>query len=249
MLKIEDLSVKIGKNLLVENCSFFIPEGTITAMVGESGSGKTTLASTVLGMLPPDAKARGRVLLHEKDLLSCSAKKISTLRKSIIFTVFQDASNSFNPSIKMRRQLYELAGRRKGDTITSFNEKMSGILESLGMGRELLNRYPFELSGGMLQRCMMACAFYVEPELLIADEVTSAVDTIIQKDIVNLLKQLNREKGATIWLITHDLELTLEAAHHLVVMSRGRVVEQGPVAQVLAHPRHAYTKRLLDSRF
>ena len=123
------------------------------------------------------------------------------------------------------------------------------ILDDLGLSSEILEQYPFELSGGMLQRCMIACALYVEPDLLIADEPTSALDMVLQKEFIELLKRLNEEQGTTILFITHDLDIVAEAADEMVVMQQGEVVETGAVVEVFERPEHRYTKRLLESRF
>lgn len=130
-----------------------------------------------------------------------------------------------------------------------FLGKIGTILDSLGLSVEIMEQYPFELSGGMLQRCMIACALYVEPTLLIADEPTSALDMMLQKEFIGLLKRLNEEQGTTILLVTHDLDIVAEVAHEMIVMRQGEVVETGTVKTVFERPQHPYTKRLLESRF
>ena len=151
-------------------------------------------------------------MFGNKDLLAMSNKEMTTIRGSQIFTIFQDATNSFNPSVKMGKQLYEFSGRRIQDNIAEFQVKMVDILNDLGLSKAIMEQYPFELSGGMLQRCMIACALYIEPDLLIADEPTSALDTILQKEFIELLKELNEKQGTTILLITHDLDIVAEVA-------------------------------------
>jgi ABC-type dipeptide/oligopeptide/nickel transport system ATPase component len=249
MLSVNQLSIEIDGKSIVQNSSFLVPRGKITSIIGESGSGKSMTVSALLGLLPPGAKATGQAVFNEKNLITVLNKEMDVIRKAHIFTIFQDAANSFNPSVKMRNQLYEFSGRRTGDSFEGFRVKMCNILNDLGLSLEVLEQYPFELSGGMLQRCMIACALYVEPDLLIADEPTSALDMVLQQEFIGLLKRLNEEQGTTILLITHDLDVVADVAHEMIVMRHGEVVETGDVGAVFERPEHPYTKRLLESRF
>ena len=249
MLKINQLSIEINEKKIVDASSFSVPRGRITSIIGESGSGKSMTVSALLDILPAGAKSTGQALFANKDLLTMSNKEMAKIRGSQIFTIFQDAANSFNPSVKMGKQLYEFSGRRIQDSVSKFIVRMVVILEDLGLSQEIMEQYPFELSGGMLQRCMIACALYVEPDLLIADEPTSALDTILQREFIELLKGLNEQQGTTILLITHDLDIVAEVANEMVVMHKGKVVETGTVSEVFERPKNAYTKRLLESRF
>ncbi|PIC80800.1 peptide ABC transporter ATP-binding protein [Sporosarcina sp. P18a] len=249
MIEVRDLSIHIKGKHITHHIDFTIPRGNITSLIGESGSGKSMTVSALLGMLPDDAKVSGSIMYEGRNLLDASDQEMEGVRKQDIFTIFQDALNSFNPSVKMGRQLYAFSGERVGDSVPVFNEKMHVILEKLGLSWEVVEQFPFQLSGGMLQRCMIACAFYVEPALLIADEPTSALDMVLQKEFIQLLIRLNEERGTTIFLITHDLDIVAEAAHEMVVMQQGSIVETGKVETIFSHPRHAYTKRLLESRF
>ncbi|MCM3638647.1 ABC transporter ATP-binding protein [Sporosarcina luteola] len=248
MLEVKGLSVEINGIPVVKGNSFFIPEGKITALIGESGSGKSMTVTALLRMLPTGALASGEIRYMDTDLLKVTNEEMAVLRKKEFFTIFQDALNSFNPSVKMDRQLYAFSAGRVGDDQESFRKKMKAILGKLSLSGDILNRYPFELSGGMLQRCMIACALYVEPALLIADEPTSALDKVVQKEFLRWLRLLN-ESGTTVLIITHDLDVVADAADEMIVMRKGEVVETGAVADVLARPRHEYTKRLLNSRF
>lgn len=249
MLSVQQLSIDIDGKPIVRNSSFSVPFGKITSIIGESGSGKSMTISALLGILPSGAKATGQAIFNDTNLITVSDKEMIEIRKKHLFTIFQDAANSFNPSVKMRRQLFEFSGRKTDDTSEEFRLKMAGILDDLGLASEIMEQYPFELSGGMLQRCMIACALYVEPAILIADEPTSALDMVLQKEFIGLLKRLNEQHGTTILLITHDLDIVAEAAHEMVVMRHGEVIETGSVAKVFEYPEHPYTKLLLDSRF
>lgn len=249
MLRVHQLSIDIDGKSIVRNSSFSVPLGKITSIIGESGSGKSMTVSALLGIVPTGAKVTGQAIFNEKNLITVSDREMMEIRKKHLFTIFQDAANSFNPSVKMRHQLFEFSGRKTGDTIEEFRVKMEGILDDLGLASEIMEQYPFELSGGMLQRCMIACALYMEPALLIADEPTSALDMVLQKEFIGLLKRLNERHGTTILLITHDLDIVAEAAHDMVVMRHGEVIETGSVVEVFDCPKHPYTKLLLDSRF
>ncbi len=249
MLSVNQLSIKIGQKNIVRTSTFSVPLGKITSIIGESGSGKSMTVSALLGLLPPGARATGQATFNEKNLITVSDKEMTEIRKAHIFTIFQDAANSFNPSLKIGRQLYELSGARIGDSVQQFQDKIVVIVNDLALSSKVMEQYPFELSGGMLQRCMIACALYMKPDLLIADEPTSALDMVLQKEFIGLLKRLNEQHGTTILLITHDLAIVAEVAHEMVVMRQGEVVETGSVAQVFDCPKHPYTKLLLDSRF
>lgn len=249
MIQVSDLSITIHDKKIINDVAITIPRGKITSIIGESGSGKSMTVSAIIGMLPGNVHMQGKVLYDGQNLLGINPKVMDSIRKKDIFTIFQDTSNSFNPSVKMGRQLYAYSGGRLGDTVEIFNVKMRLILEKLDLSLDILGQYPFQLSGGMLQRCMIACAFYVEPALLIADEPTSALDRMRQKEFIESLIQLNEDRGTTILLITHDLDLVAEAAHEIAVMYKGSVVETGTVEAVFSRPVHAYTKRLLESRF
>lgn len=248
MLEAINLSIDIDGATVVNGSSFFIPKGKVTAMIGESGSGKSMTVAALLRMLPARAQATGEMRFMGADLLKATDEEMAVLRKKEFFTIFQDALNSFNPSVRMDRQLYAFSAGRVGDDHGTFRTKMKEILGKLSLSGDVLDRYPFELSGGMLQRCMIACALYVEPALLIADEPTSALDKVVQKDFLKWLRLLN-ESGTTVLIITHDLDIVADAADEMIVMRKGEIVETGAVADVLASPAHQYTKRLLDSRF
>jgi ABC-type glutathione transport system ATPase component len=248
MLDVKDLSIVIDGTAILKGSSFFIPKGKITAMIGESGSGKSMTVAALLRMLPGGARVSGAIRYKDADLLEATTEEMGAIRKKEFFTIFQDAMNSFNPSVKMERQLYAFSAGRVGDDQEGFRKKMKGIFGRLSLSADIVDRYPFELSGGMLQRCMIACALYVKPALLIADEPTSALDRVVQKEFLKWLRLLN-ESGTTVLMITHDLDIATDVADEMIVMLKGEIVETGRVSDVLARPTHAYTKRLLESRF
>lgn len=249
MLRLKNVSVSINNKNLIQHISFTVPEHKITAVIGESGSGKSTTISAILGILPAHANIQGEIFWHDSNVLAMSSKERSTIGKTNFFTIFQDAANSFSPTTKMRKQLYMFSGQRLGHKEELFLSKMSLIFKDLELSEDILQRYPFELSGGMLQRCMLACAFYNEPALLIADEPTSALDMLHQQEFIKLLKNLNNRLGTTILLITHNLEMAVSTAHSIVVMKSGEVVETGQASEIFEAPKHPYTKRLVANHF
>lgn len=249
MFNIENLTVRVQEKNLVHNISFAVPKGQITAVIGESGSGKSTTVSAVLGIIPPQANTTGAVLWEGSNMLEMANEEKARLRAKHFFTIFQDASNSFSPSQKMKHQLFALTALRLGHKKALFLATMTSILKDLNLPESVLNCYPFELSGGMLQRCMLACALYIQPDVLIADEPTSALDMLHQQDFMKLLKNYHTQLGTTILLITHDLGVAASIADTIVVMKNGEVVEKGPVANIFQQPKHPYTKRLVANHF
>jgi ABC-type dipeptide/oligopeptide/nickel transport system ATPase component len=249
MFKIDNLTVRVNDKNLIHNISLTVPKGQITAVIGESGSGKSTTVSAILGMLPPPAEATGAVFFNGQNIMTMSKKDRLLLRTKHIFTIFQDATNSFSPTKKMKQQLYMFTALRMGEEKEMFLPKMTAILKELNLTEDVLDCYPFELSGGMLQRCMLACALYNEPDILIADEPTSALDMLHQQHFITLLKNLHAQLGTTIILITHDLGVAVSLADTIVVMKNGEIVEKGPATEIFEQPKHPYTKRLVANQF
>lgn len=248
IFKIENVAVHLNGKYLIQDLSFTVPKGQITAVIGESGSGKSTTLSALLGMLPAQAVMEGSILFNERNLMELSEQERAGLRKKHFFTIFQDATNSFSPTLKMKQQLYRLTASRLGQKEEAFLGKITAIFKDLNLPEDVLNRYPFELSGGMLQRCMLACAFYNEPDVLMADEPTSALDMLHQQEFIKLLKNLHARLGTTIILITHDLGVAA-IADSMIVMKNGEIVEGGQVAEIFKEPKHPYTKRLVANHF
>ncbi|MFJ7666491.1 ATP-binding cassette domain-containing protein [Lysinibacillus sp. NPDC097195] len=249
MFNIENLTVRVHNKNLVRNISFAVPKGQITAVIGESGSGKSTTVSAILGILAPQADATGTVLFEGRNLLKMSNDERVQLRSKRFFTILQDASNSFSPTQKMKHQLYTLTALRLGHKKELFLATMTSIFKDLNLPESVFNCYPFELSGGMLQRCMLACALYIKPDVLIADEPTSALDMLHQQDFMKLLKNYHSQLGTTILLITHDLGVAASIANTIVVMKDGEVVEKGQVEEIFQQPQHPYTQRLVANHF
>ncbi|MBS4176748.1 ATP-binding cassette domain-containing protein [Lederbergia citrea] len=250
LLQVNKLTVDIKGEKAVDEASFSVNKGEITCIIGQSGSGKSMSINALLGILPPTATSMGEAYFSGMNLLAMSEKKLQQVRGTKIFTIFQDAANSFNPSIKMKHQLYQLTGKKLGHSFPVFRKKIHEILRDLQFTepQAITEHYPFQLSGGMLQRCMVACALYTEPILLIADEPTSALDMILQKELIEMLINMNQNTRTSILLVTHDLGVAAEAADELIVMLEGKVIETGNTLTIFDHPNHPYTKKLLEGR-
>ena len=255
LLSIRDLSVAFrqgGKQTLaVDRVSFDLAKGRTLAVVGESGSGKSVTALSVVKLLayPAASHPSGEIFFNGRDLLKASEDELRRVRGNDITMVFQEPMTSLNPLHTIEQQIaeiLELHGRASGSGI---RPRVIELLQEVGIPRaeERLSAYPHQLSGGQRQRVMIAMALANEPELLIADEPTTALDVTVQAQILALLKRLQAKRGMAILFITHDLGIVRKLAHDVVVMMKGKVVEAGPVAEVFARPQHAYTQKLLAS--
>jgi peptide/nickel transport system ATP-binding protein len=247
MLSIRNLSVSFGGVQALKGVSFEVPENCTVALVGESGSGKSTAALSILGLLPESATLRGELLLDGRDLLQTPLRKI---RGAQIGMVFQEPMSSLNPLFTAGFQIAEVLREHRGLGRRAARRRAVELLGEVGIAdaERRVEAYPFELSGGQQQRVMIAMAIACEPKLLIADEPTTALDVTIQKQILELLRDLQRRRRMSILYITHDLGLVADIADHVVVLREGEIREQGPVKAVFAAPRDPYTKALLACR-
>ena len=253
LLSVQGLSVDVvgaaGPIRLIEDVSFHLARGEKLALVGESGSGKTVTALSVLKLLV-DGRYRGQVRFEGRDLLTASERQMRGIRGREIAMVFQEPMTAFNPLYTVGNQICEVLelheGLRRGAARTRALEMLERVRVS--DPQRCFASLPHQLSGGQRQRAMIAMALACRPKLLIADEPTTALDVTIQRRIVALLDELQRELGMAVLLITHDLPLVASFADRIAVMKDGRVVEQGPTPQVFATPSHAYTRSLIDSR-
>jgi oligopeptide/dipeptide ABC transporter ATP-binding protein len=235
----------------VDGVSFELAPGEILGLVGESGCGKTTVGFSLLGLLPAAARiVRGEVVFEGENLLKKSREEMRQLRGNRIAMVFQDPMTSLDPSFTIGDQLMEPLREHLGLGREEARERALDLLAQVGIPApaERLRRYPHEFSGGMRQRVVIAIALACNPSLLICDEPTSALDVTIQAQILGLLRALKREHQSTaILLITHDLGVVAQLCRRVAVMYAGQIVEQGPVRDVFAAPRHPYTQGLLGS--
>jgi peptide/nickel transport system ATP-binding protein len=254
LLKINDLHVAFrqGKSLIpaVQGASLAVYPGQTVAIVGESGSGKSTTAHAIINLLPGTGQVTGGEILFEgRDIANASKKDIFAVRGSKIGLVPQDPMSNLNPLYRVGKQIkeaLEASGIAKGKAADA---RVIELLEEAGLpdAERRAKQFPHEFSGGMRQRALIAMGLAARPKLLIADEPTSALDVTVQKQILDHLDQLTDDLGVAVLLITHDLGLAAERADHLVVMYKGRVVESGPALQILQHPQHPYSQRLIKS--
>lgn len=234
----------------VDDVSFTVEPGEIAAVVGESGSGKSSAALALTRLLPPQAGVSGRVLLGGGNLLAAPEATLRAVRGGRIAYVFQDPASSLNPVLPIGEQLLETitlhTEARGGEARRAAAEWLGRVGIASASGR--LEAYPHEFSGGMQQRVCLAMALAANPVLLVADEPTTALDVTVQIQILRLIRDLQRQMGLSVLLISHDLTVVERLSHRLGVMRRGRLVEWGETAQVLAHPSHLYTQELLRAR-
>lgn len=254
MLRIRDLVVRFpraeGRPVVVDRAGLEIRRGEIHGLVGESGSGKTLLARSILDLLPPGAEiAAGSIAFQEQELVGLDLKLMRRLRGAQIGMVFQEPMMSLNPALKIGRQMMEAMRLHLDLDEATIRARAIEMLNRVRMPapERCLAAYPHEFSGGMRQRIMLASVLMLRPALLIADEPTTALDVLIQKEVLEIMLEVVRDLGTAVLLITHDLGLVATYARQLTVMERGRVVEEGEVARVLARPSHPYTQRLLQA--
>ena len=254
LLDVRQLRVEFSSNaksvVAVQNLSFSIQPGETVAVVGESGSGKTTaaLALTRLTPPPPACNLNGQVLWQDgTDLLSCSDSTLRQARGGKLAYIFQEPSTSLNPVFSIGFQIAE-ALRLHQPKLPSTSTEVTRLLKLVGIRDPELRShdYPHQLSGGMQQRAMIAMALACQPKLLVADEPTTALDVTIQAQILDLLRDLRNQLGMSVLLITHNFGIVANFADRVLVMLEGKLVEQGPVKEILRSPQHPYTRALLD---
>ncbi|KJP15397.1 peptide ABC transporter ATPase [Klebsiella aerogenes] len=236
----------------VQEVSFSIQAGQTVGIVGESGCGKSVTAMSLMGLLPPQA-ARidgGEILFEGRDLLTLKARHMADLRGNQLAMIFQEPMSALNPVLTIGEQLCEPLIRHRGDSPQAAWQRAIHLLNEVGLARSesLMAYYPHQLSGGMLQRVMIAMALSCGPQLLIADEPTTALDVTVQAQILRLIRDRARESQMAMLLITHDLGVIAQMAERVVVMYAGRIVEQGTTVEVLRQPQHPYTRGLIASR-
>jgi len=256
LLDVRDLTIDFAMRhqrvRAVDGATLAVGEREVVGVVGESGSGKTSLGLALTRLLPepPAIICGGQALFEGEDLLCLSPKALTRVRGARIAYVFQEPSTSLNPVMTIGRQLREVLELHAGLRGASADARAVQALSHVGVPApsDRLASYPHELSGGMKQRVMIAMAIACNPKLLIADEPTTALDVTIERQIIALLKRLQRELGLSLLVISHNIRLIAQLANRVAVMWQGRVVEDGPVERVLRVPQHEYTKRLLAAQ-
>lgn len=251
LLSVERLSVTYpaarGALQAVREVSLSVQRGQVLGIVGESGCGKSTLAAAMMNLLPPGARITGgAVRLNGTDILTLPASAQRALRGSAMAMVFQDPMTAFNPVLTIGRQLADFVGAH--DPARASPARLAAMLERVGIPdpSRCLGRYPHELSGGMRQRVAIAAALLMEPEVLIADEPTTALDVTMEAQIIHLLRGLREGFDGAIVIVTHHLGVIAELCDRVAVMYAGEVVEEGPVDAIFHDPQHPYTRALLD---
>jgi peptide/nickel transport system ATP-binding protein len=254
VLQIEDLAVEFptrrGILTAVDGVSLSIDPGEVLGVVGESGAGKSITGTAVIGLLePPGRIARGRILLRGERIDGLPEDALRRIRGRRIGAVFQDPLTSLNPLYTVSQQLVETIRTHVDATPTEARRRAVQLLQEVGIpaAERRIDHYPHQFSGGMRQRVVIALALCANPELVIADEPTTALDVSIQAQIITLLKRMCRDHGAAVMLITHDMGVIAETADRVAVMYAGRLVEVGPVRDVIRQPRHPYTIGLMGS--
>ena len=252
-MKIENLDVQfpihIGTVRAVENVSLNLKKGEVMGLVGESGCGKSTLGFSIIRMLrPPGRISGGRIIYHDEDILKMSTQDVLALRGKRIAMIFQDPLTSLNPLFRIGDQFVEtIQTHEAGVSKKKALEKAGVMLERLGIARERLFEYPHQMSGGMRQRIMIGMGLILNPDLLIADEPTTALDVIVEAQFLDLLNELRADFNLTILLISHNLGIVAQMADRITVMYGGRIAETGVSEDVFANPMHPYTQGLLAS--
>ncbi len=233
----------------VDDVSLEVKKASVTALVGESGSGKSVTSSSIFQLIDPPGKIlEGEILLHGKDLCKLSKKQRKSVYGKEISMIFQDPTSALNPVLKVKNQLLEAIllhrNMSKKDALEECRQALRKV--SLKDTETVLESYPFELSGGMCQRVMIAMALLSQADVLIADEPTTALDLTIQASVLEEFKKI-KEAGIAILFITHDLGIVAQMADYVYVMQQGRIVEHGDVFQIFDHPTHHYTKSLMEA--
>ena len=250
-LRTEFFSSKKSSVTAVDDVSFDIKKGEIVGLVGESGCGKSVTSLSIMQLLKdtPGKITNGEVIFQGHNLLDASKKEMLDIRGDKMSMIFQEPMSSMNPSMRIDKQMIEGIRLHTPLTKAEARKKAADILSQVGIPdpQRVLKNYPHQLSGGMSQRVMIAMAMSCEPDLLIADEPTTALDVTIQAQILELMKKIQQDKGMSILLITHDLGVVAEMCSRVIVMYAGKIVEEAPVEILFANPTHPYTQGLIAS--
>ena len=255
LLSVRDLSVAFhqgnAETLAVDRVSFDIAPGEVVALVGESGSGKSVSAASILKLLPYPAASHpsGEILFEGRDLMTASEQELRAVRGNDITMIFQEPMTSLNPLHNIEKQIGEILALHQAIAGETARDRTLELLRQVGIRdpEKRLSAYPHELSGGQRQRVMIAMALANRPKLLVADEPTTALDVTVQAQILDLLRQLKADHGMSMLFITHDLGIVRKFADKVCVMTRGKIVESGPVEDIFTNPQHDYTRKLLAS--
>lgn len=253
LLEVQHLSVgfeeKNGEKTAVDDISFVVNKGEILGVVGESGSGKSMTALTVMGIQPEEARISGEIFFRGEEISGLSEEERNRIRGNGMGMVFQEPMTSLNPVLKVGPQVEESLKIHTDLSAREIRERSLEALRSVGLpdAEEIYEKYPHELSGGMRQRVMLAMAIVHTPSLLIADEPTTALDVLVQAQILELIRSLHKERNLSVLFISHNLNVIRQVCDRVLVMNGGRILEEGSVKKVFEAPEHAYTKKLIGS--
>lgn len=238
-----------GEVEAVKDVSFSVKEGESFGIVGESGCGKTSVAMSLLQLQADNGKiTNGQILFDGKNIVQLNESELRSIRWSGISMVFQGAMNSWNPVVKIGEQTREAIREHYPDKSKDENtNKILELFNIVGLDSSVIDRYPHELSGGMKQRAVIALALSCDPKLIIADEPTTALDVVIQDQILNEIRKVQEVLGLSLIYISHDIAVIAEMTDNMAVMYAGSIVERGPTKEIFSNPRHSYTKSLLES--
>lgn len=249
LLEVRDLSVSYGDNVVVDKLNFAMHAREALSLAGESGSGKSQTALAIMGLLPPNAKVSGEVLFEGRNLVGAGNALLNEYRARRMAMIFQDPLAALNPYISIGQQLRRILIDHGLADPREASRRALDMLKRVGLpdAERQYRAYPHELSGGMRQRALIASALIAEPELLIADEPTTALDVTVQAQILEVLDRLRARRGMAVLLITHDLGIVAGRADRVAVMYAGQIVEEAPTARLFARPSHPYTQGLFAS--
>ena len=253
LLKVENLSVEFQTNdgavQAVKDLSFELEKGGSLAIVGESGSGKSQTAFSIMGLLAENGRSSGRVLIEGKDILNLPTSELNTYRAEKMAMIFQDPMTSLNPYLRVSEQMVEVLVHHRGMSKREARSRAIAMLDAVRIpeAKNRVHMYPHEFSGGMRQRVMIAMALLCEPELLIADEPTTALDVTVQDQIMSLLGELQKEFQMSLVLITHDLGVVAQSCEKVLVLYGGQMMEYDDIKPLFASPSHPYTQALLSA--
>lgn len=253
MLKVTDLSItaKDTQKALVNNVSFGLEQGEILAIIGESGSGKTLTSTSIMGLLDTSIfNISGSITYLEQNLLALKEKEMAKFRLKEIAMIYQEPMSSFTPFLSIGKQIHLALNHHKKCSKKESYELIVPFLLEVGLGNieDIFLKYPHELSGGQLQRILIALSLTLSPKILIADEPTTALDVYAQQEIMELLKKISIDNNLSILFISHDLNLVEELADRIIIMKEGQIIEENDKKNIFKNPKEDYTKKLLSSR-
>jgi len=247
LLEVKNLTVSIGEKKVIGGISFNLEVGRVLALVGESGSGKTMTAFSTLDLLPNAAiKETGEILFKGKNIFEMTPEEMRQRRGNDIAMVFQEPFTALNPVMRSCDQISEAITAHRNVSSEKVQKRLKELMDMVKLSQEASQRYPHELSGGMRQRVVLAMALSCDPEVLVLDEPTTALDVSIQKEMLDLIKRIQEEKKFAILFITHDFSVVNSIADEVCVMRKGIIVEKGLKENVLKNPQHEYTRQLID---